>query len=60
MWRDCELDFDHLRGRNTDKTEIAEALSGRKLVREAIEYFILRRLSTHLIDYFNTNPEVGR
>jgi hypothetical protein len=38
--------------------DLIEAAANKKLVREAVEYFILDKLSLNLTDYFNRNSEI--
>ena len=40
---------------SASKEKLAESVANKKLVREAVEYFILDRLSMTLTDYFNQN-----
>ena len=43
---------------SSNKEQIAESAAAKKLVREAVEYFVLDRLSKTLMGYFDRNPQI--
>lgn len=58
IWSSSDLDFSPLRKHKGNANLKIAADGGKKLIREAIEYFILHRLSLDLSAYFNNNSEI--
>jgi hypothetical protein len=56
IWQNGDLSFIHTKATGTgDKGKLTAV----KLVREAIEYYVLNSLSLHLSGHFNNNPDIA-